>query len=129
MSDNRSGDRRATAITALALFVAFAAVAPEAAAITEAEVRERIAATYGVRVLKIRPDEIDGRAVYLVTVMRPGGNANDAFLVATLAVDRATGALVPTFDRRAGGVESSAAPAGLSAPQPLDAGQRKQGGP
>jgi hypothetical protein len=45
----------------------------------------------------VRPGTIGAIEVWLVTVMKPGRDSNDAFQVTTLAVDRMTGALVPAF--------------------------------
>lgn len=94
------------------------------AALSEAEVAARIAETYGVRVLKVRPAAVDGRPVFLVTVMKPGGDRNDAFQVSTLAVDRATGALLPSFRHRTSGAELPPAPAYVPNRQPNDALER-----
>ena len=67
------------------------------AAVSEADAVENIEATYGVRALKVRSGEIDGRDVWLITVMNPGGDSNSAFQVNTLAVDKESGQLVPSF--------------------------------
>jgi hypothetical protein len=56
-----------------------------------AGLKERLASELGVDVLDIRPIEANGRQVYAVKVMNPGGNSNDAFLVSTLVVDRKSG--------------------------------------
>ncbi len=63
----------------------------------EAAVAKRLEKTYGVRVLRIRSDVIDGTMVYVVTVMNPAGNFNGAFRVTTLAVDKASGQLVSQY--------------------------------
>ena len=44
-----------------------------ATAATAQQVAKKIEAGFGVRVLKVRRSQVDGRAVYLVTVMNPGG--------------------------------------------------------
>ncbi|RMD64667.1 MAG: hypothetical protein D6826_01915 [Alphaproteobacteria bacterium] len=67
------------------------------AAVSAQEAADRIAAEFEVEVLRTRPGEIDGRSVWLVTVMVPGGDSNAAFMVTTLAVDRETGRLIPAF--------------------------------
>lgn len=69
---------------------AWAAVGAEAAG-------KQVAERFDVQVLKVAPGEIDGRAVWLVTVMVPGGNSNSAFQVHRLAVDQESGDLVPSF--------------------------------
>ena len=73
------------------------------AAVSESEAVDRLEASYGVRALKVRAGEIDGRKVWLVTVMNPGGDSNAAFQVNTLAVDKETGELVPSFRHRTSG--------------------------
>ncbi len=75
------------------------------AAVSEQEAAAKIAEAYDVRVLKVREGEIDGTAVWLVTVMKGGGARNDAYQVTTLAVDRQTGDLVPSFRHRASGYD------------------------
>ena len=67
------------------------------AAVTKEEASRQVATSFGVEVLKVRPGKIDGRDVWLLTVMNRGGNFNGAFQVNTLAVDQASGALVPSF--------------------------------
>lgn len=56
-----------------------------------------LAQRYGVTVLDARREELDGKPVYLMAVMRPGGDFDDAYAVRTLVVDAASGALVPQF--------------------------------
>ena len=70
---------------------------PAQAQVTADMAKRQIEEAYGVEVLKVREGELDGRAVWLVTVMNPGGDFNEAFMVTTLAVDRETGQLVSTF--------------------------------
>lgn len=72
-----------------------------------------IASDYGVEVLRVEPGEIDGQAVWLVTVMKPGGAYNTAFQVTTLAVDRASGDLVPAFRHGPSGARGTADPRGM----------------
>ncbi len=93
-------------IALLAALVAGAVMLPAAgslAAMSEDQVRAAITRDYGVEVLRIRADTVDGRAVFLVTVMNPGGDFNEAFQVNTLAVDAETGQLVPQFRHHASG--------------------------
>lgn len=59
--------------------------------------RGAIERDFGVEVLRIEEAEIDGRPAFLLRVMNPEGDFNEAFQVNTLAVDRATGELIPTF--------------------------------
>jgi hypothetical protein len=87
---------RLAALGVLLVFVLGAAARP-AAALTGEEAAARIEADYGVKALRVRAGTIDGVAVWLITVMKPSRDSNDAFQVTTLAVDAATGALVPAF--------------------------------
>lgn len=77
--------------------LALGAMAHPAAALSDDEAAAQVEAQYGVEVLRVRADTIDGTAVWLITVMKPGGDSNDAFQVTTLAMDQATGRLVPAF--------------------------------
>lgn len=75
------------------------------AQVTDEQAKSLIEETYDVDVLAVRADEIDQRAVWLVTFMVPGGNSNAAFMVSSLAVDQQTGELVPSFRHQASGYE------------------------
>ena len=74
------------------------------------QVKAKIAKEFGVKVLKVRPSNADGRKVFVVTVMNPGGDFNEAFQVSTIAVDVETGELVPGFRHRASGLDPNQAP-------------------
>jgi len=76
-------------------------------------VADKVAKQYGVTVLRTKDGKIDGKAVVFVTVMKSGGNSNDAFQVTTLAVDPATGDLVSQFRTTPNG-QMDAAPGPLS---------------
>ncbi|MEQ8355179.1 MAG: hypothetical protein RH942_06545 [Kiloniellaceae bacterium] len=89
-------------ILAVAL-VAGNVASPALAAISQEAAAQKIAESYGVEVLKVRAGERDSRKVWLVTVMFPGGNRNNAFQVHVLAVDQETGELVSSFQHRADG--------------------------
>ncbi len=67
------------------------------AAMSEDQVRTAIERDYGVQVLRVSPGMADGRNVFMVTVMNPAGDFNEAFQVNTLVVDAETGRLVPQF--------------------------------
>ncbi len=71
--------------------------------LSEEAARTALEREYGVEVLRITADEQDGVPVFLVRVMNPGGNFNEAFQVNTLVVDRRTGKLVPQFRHGASG--------------------------
>lgn len=62
----------------------------------EAAGRE-VAERYGVEVLDVAEAEENGQPVYVITVMKPGGNDNGAFMVTRLMVDPSTGELVSQF--------------------------------
>ena len=98
--------RRLTLVGA-ALALALVLRPDAAAALTQEEAERKIAEAYGVEVLskKTRAGEIDGRPVWFLTVMNPGGTSNAAFQVTTLAVDRDSGELVPAFRHLPSGYE------------------------
>ncbi|MEO3429388.1 hypothetical protein AAFN88_11055 [Pelagibius sp. CAU 1746] len=73
------------------------------AAVSQEAAAKSISEAYGVQVLKVRAGELDGRKVWLLTVMRPGGNSNGAFQVHLLAVDQQSGELVSSFRHHASG--------------------------
>jgi hypothetical protein len=68
-----------------------AAMQPE---IGEEEMRAIVHESLGVEILRVEVVEHDGQPAYAVTVMNPPGNRNDAFRVATLLFDGATGSLL-----------------------------------
>ena len=71
------------------------AIASEA--VDKAAASKLIEERYGVKVLRIREAEDDGKRVFILTVMNPGGTSNDAFQVNTLALDPATGKLISQY--------------------------------
>ena len=71
---------------------------------------KQLAQRYGVTVLGARREELAGKPVYRMVVMQPGGNFDDAFAVHTLAIDVATGALVPQFRNETSGYLLSSPP-------------------
>ena len=81
---------RGTAIRALVGLLVLVAAPSMAMALTPEEAARKVAETYGVEVLRVREVEEDGRRLYLLTVMLPGGDRNDAFQVGTLTVDADT---------------------------------------
>jgi hypothetical protein len=64
------------------------------AQVSESEARQMIEGSYPVQVLKVTEGEVDGQAVWLLTVMNDGGDFNEAFQVNTLAISKADGTLV-----------------------------------
>jgi len=68
-----------------------AALQPE---LGEDEIRAIVSQSLGVEILRVEVVEHDGAPAYAITVMNPGGNRNDAFRVATLLFDGATGSLL-----------------------------------
>ncbi len=83
---------------------------PAVAAMSADQVRANITKAFGVKVLRTRPGQADGRRVYVVTIMNPGGDFNTAFQVNTLIVDADTGKLVSGFRHRASGYDPNPAP-------------------
>ncbi len=83
---------------------------PALAAMNADQVKAKVAKAFGVKVLKVRPGKADGRKVFVVTVMNPGGDFNEAFQVSNIVVDVETGKLVPGFRHRASGIAANQAP-------------------
>lgn len=75
--------------------------------LSESAARTALEDAYGVQVLRITADEQDGVPVFVVRVMNPGGNFNEAFMVSVLVVDRRTGDLVPQFRHEPSGVRDA----------------------
>ncbi len=96
-------------LAALAVGGAVSLAAPAWAAMSVDEAAAKIAEAYGVTVLRIVPTVTDGRSVFRVTIMNPGGDFDEAFQVNTLLVDADTGKLVSGFRHRASGYETSQA--------------------
>jgi hypothetical protein len=89
--------------TLACLVVSSFVVAGAQAAVTPDEVKKKLESVYPVQVLRIEPGEIDGKPVFLARVMKKTLGGNDAFSVATLAVDGETGRLIPAFRHEASG--------------------------
>jgi hypothetical protein len=68
-----------------------AALRPE---LGEDEIRAIVRQSLGVEILRVEVVEHEGAPAYAITVMNPGGDRNDAFRVATLLFDGATGSLL-----------------------------------
>ena len=66
---------------------------------------------YGVQVIRADREQLDGKPVYRIVVMNPGGDFNEAYAVHTLVVDASTGALISQFQHE---------PAGYVLPSPPD---------
>jgi hypothetical protein len=93
---------------------------PASAAMSEAEVKAKVVEAYGVEVLKVRRAALDGRQVFLVTMMNPGGDFDEAFQVNTIAFDVESGKPVPGFRHRASGVVPNQAPSYRADRQPAN---------
>lgn len=96
--------------TALRLLAVVAMLCAAGVAVAQApkpadEVKTAIAARFGVEVLRVQPVDDNGRPAYLVTVMSPGGNRNDAFQVNRILVDAATAEPVSQFRHRTSGYD------------------------
>ena len=103
-----AGAVRAVLFPLAGMVLALAApAAPAMAQVTEEAAAAQIRTEYGVEVLRVRAGTVDGRPVWLITVMKPGGTSNSAFQVTTLAVDQATGDLVPAYRHGRHGAEGS----------------------
>ena len=79
----------------LSMHLATALPASAQELIGEADARAAIERDYGVEVLGVSEVTVDGVPAFRVTVMNPGGDFNEAFMVTTLIVDRRSGKLVP----------------------------------
>jgi hypothetical protein len=97
--------RKVAQALAVALLAGLVVSGNAVAQVTDQEAKRQIEESYDVEVLGVREGEIDGRAVWLVTVMLPPGDYNTAFMVSNLAIDRQTGDLVPSFRHRASGYD------------------------
>lgn len=86
------------------------------AAVSQEAAAKSIAERYGVQVLKVRGGERAGRKVWLVTVMQPAGNRNNAFQVHLLAVDQETGELISSFQHHSSGYSLPPLPPGGERP-------------
>jgi hypothetical protein len=62
--------------------------------LSEDEMRAMVRESLDVEILRVEVVEHDGRPAYAITVMSPPGNRNDAYRVATLLFDGATGSLL-----------------------------------
>jgi len=101
--------------------VSVTAVSSARAEMSADEIRNKVAADYGVTVLKITPVESASGTRYAVTVMAPGGNRNHAFQVNTIVVDGGTGKPVILYGHT-GGQQQSAAPSISHRTHPRTAG-------
>jgi hypothetical protein len=81
-----------------------------ALALSPEAVASAVAQRFGVTVLRVLPIERDGKPLYSVVVMNPGGNFNEAFKATILVVDPDTGELVPQFRQENSGYDLPAAP-------------------
>ena len=102
--------RRPLAVAAMAMAAAIGVLSAADAQVTARQASRQFAESYGVQVLKVRSAEIDGKRVYLLTVMNPKGDFNEAFQVNTVAVDAGTGNLIAGFRHRSSGYDANQAP-------------------
>ena len=102
------------AIGLAAILLGFDSSPASAQRLTAEAAARQLAEAYGVEPLRVREMRLeDGSLAYAVTVMTPGGDSNDAFLVTTLLVDARTGELVPQFRHTPTGHEFSDAPSNV----------------
>lgn len=69
-----------------------------------------LSSRFSVQVLRAQREQLDGKPVYRMVVMNPGGDFNEAYAVHTLVVDAKTGALVSQFQNETSGYQLSAPP-------------------
>ncbi len=101
---------RLTGLALAAAIFVFAVPGTGSAAVTQSQAVKMVEEAFDVEVLRARAGQIDGRQVWLLTVMNRGGDFNTAFQVNTLAVDQETGKLVPAFRHGPSGVATGAGP-------------------
>ena len=94
---------RALAAVAAGIVVAALVAGVARAAVTPDDVKKRLEGALPVQVLRVEQGEVDGKPAFFVRVMKKAQGDNDAFSVATLAVDGETGQLIPAFRHRASG--------------------------
>ncbi len=104
------GKRVGVCIAAALLAAGLSFPLPALAAMNADQVKAKVAKAFGVKVLKVRPGKADGRKVFVVTMMNPGGDFNEAFQVSTIVVDVETGKLVSGYRHRASGLDANQAP-------------------
>lgn len=75
---------------------------------SDAEARRAIADSYGAEVLRVEATERDGVPVFILKVMNPAGDFDEAYQVNVLVMNRQTGQLVPQFRHRSSGATNSA---------------------
>jgi hypothetical protein len=105
-----AGKQGARYLQSLAPEATGAGTAPESADAAGRSLARAVAQRFGVKVLRAQREELDGKTVYRMVVMRPGGNFDDAYAVDTLILDAATGALVPQFRNKVSGYQLSSPP-------------------
>lgn len=97
------------AVLAAGIGISVAGPVAAQALMSESAARAALEREYGVEVLRVEPGEQDGVPVFVMRVMNPGGNFNEAFQVNTLVMDRQTGRLVPQFRHGPSGVRGAGA--------------------
>ena len=84
--------------------------APARAEMSADAVKQKIEADYVVTVLRVTPMTDDGRPVFAVTIMNPGGAFNEAFQVNTIVIDAETGQPIIQYRQGSGGLRPAAPP-------------------
>jgi hypothetical protein len=113
-------ERRILVASFLAAMVFLLATNAEAA-MTKDQAAAHVAKEFGVKVLDIRPDNADGKAVFVVKIMFLGGNFNTAFQVNTWVVDAEDGKRVSQFQHLPSGQTFSGGHDSHPNRQPTDA--------
>lgn len=92
-----SSMRKSLLAIAAAVILGGAGAAGAQSPMSEEAVRAWVEDSYPVEVLKVEQGEVDGVDAWMVTMMTEGGDFNSAFQVNTIAVNRQTGELIPSF--------------------------------
>jgi hypothetical protein len=104
----------------LAFAAGLLAASAASAAMSADQIKAAIEKEYGVKVLSVKAATFDGRAVYRVTMMNPGGNYNTAFQVNAIDVDAETGKPVSQFHHETSGYDYGPAEGNETNRQPVD---------
>ena len=96
----------------LAMSFLVVSMASVLAQVDKDQIQRKFETEYGVTVLRIREISDNGKPVFAVTVMNPGGNFNEAYQVNTVAVDPETGELISQYRSKTNGIQHAAPPIG-----------------
>ncbi|GEM_PF-5890563 len=73
-------------------------------------VAKMLSERYGVQVIRAERTQLNGKPVFEVVVINPGGDFNEAYAVHTLVVDASTGTLISQFEHLPSGYDLASPP-------------------